>query len=655
MSDLGRVAVVSPKEEHRNSARAWAPFLRGRAEIRLCARPDDVDDAEVVVVDEACPDLDGWIERSSSAGRLPSSLMFFGAPDTHTPGGLAWGEHGEEVLVAISELLDLRMLLGASDEILHGLRASKGRLAEQRRRVADLVMDSSDPAALTREVERLTKLAAIARFLAAPGPEDGYAERLAETIGKTLRASGLALARRDGSAWKVEGRWRLSIRAARSIMPPEDESERVHVGRKCASANALGFWIPLGEAPSPAALVGLARPACDPHTILGSAGLAELRTLVADALFSRDATTALLHRKTQSERIVQTLRSGLLKVDATERVVLVNPALGAMLETTADRLEGRSLEEALGRDSHVVEMLRASIACGEPLDDVETFVTSTGGRRVAVSLRASPLGEGGHPAEGMLVLLSDLARRKELEEEVRKAERLAALGRLSAGVAHEIRNPLAGIRTTAEILRSRLNGDSDLPRFVDVILEEAERLDRIVGSLLQFAKPSTPRRAPLRHSDLLDRAMRLAAGRAAERGVALRLGEARALPEPLGDRDQMLQVLLNLLLNAIDATPPGGEVLFRCEADRDELRFVVEDGGEGVPSSLRERVFDPFFTTKPGGTGLGLSISQNIVRAHGGRLKLERPEGERSRAVAALPLRQPSANAIPGGTTWRTS
>src|SRR5262245_18514966 len=105
-------------------------------------------------------------------------------------------------------------------------------------------------------------------------------------------------------------------------------------------------------------------------------------------------------------------------------------------------------------------MLRASIARGESLDDLETFVTSTGGRRVAVSLRASPLGEGGRPAEGTLVLLSDLARRKELEEEVRKAECLAALGRLSAGVAHEIRNPLAGIRTTAELLRSRLNDDS---------------------------------------------------------------------------------------------------------------------------------------------------------------------------------------------------
>lgn len=654
MSDLGRVTVVSPREERRNSARSWAPLLKGRAEIHLCTEPRDVEGAGVVVVDEACPDLDEWIERSSESGTLPSSLVVFGSP-ARTPGGLPWGEHGEQVLAAVTDLLDRRQLVGESDELVESLRASGDRLSEHRRRLADLVLDgsASRPDSLAKEVERLTRLAAVARFLAAPGPDDGYANRLAETLAKALRASGTALVRRDRDVWKVDGRWRLAARAAQSLVPSLAEIDSVRQDVECASKTGRGFWIPL-TGPTKAALVGLARAGRGPVTLLGDVGVAELRALVAEALGARDATTALLHRKTQSERIVQTLRSGLLKVDATERVLLVNPALAAMLETTPERLEGRSLSAALSRDSHVVEMLRAAIARGEPLDDVETFVTSTGGRRVAVSLRASPLGDGGSPAEGVLVLLSDLARRKELEEEIRKAERLAALGRLSAGVAHEIRNPLAGIRTTAELLRARIAGDGDLPRFVDVILEETERLDRIVGSLLQFAKPSAPRRQPLRLTELLERAVRLAAGRAAERGVSLRLGEIGTL-EPPGDRDQMLQVLLNLLLNAIDATPPGGEVLFRCEADRDELRFVVEDGGEGVPASLRERVFDPFFTTKPGGTGLGLSISQNIVRAHGGRLRLERPEGGRSRAVAALPLRQPAANTIPGGATWRTS
>ncbi|MFN8179516.1 MAG: ATP-binding protein [bacterium] len=659
MRGRGRIAVVSPREERRNSARAWAPLLRDRADLRFCEGTDDVADEEVVVVDETCPDLEGWFERSSQAGRRPESVVVFGAPE-HAPGVLPWGTDGEEVLAVISELLDRRDLLGESDELLDGLRASGDRLAEHRRRLADLVLEAHDPThpgrtSLAEEVDRLTRLAGVARFLAAPGPDEGYADRLAEAVGRALRASGLALLRRVDDVWRLDGRWRLSARAARALVPGAGDADRLQIGVALAARAGRGFWLPLGTSPVATALVGLARPGRDPSTLLGSEGLAELRALVADALTARDATTALLHRKAQSERVVQTLRSGLLKVDASERVLLVNPALAAMLETGAERLEGRPLADALARDPHVVEILRRAIVESAALDDVETYVTSTGGRRVAVSLRASPLGEEGGPTEGVLVLLSDLARRKELEEEVRKADRLAALGRLSAGVAHEIRNPLAGIRTTAEILRGRIGSDVDLGRFVDVILEEAERLDRIVGSLLQFAKPSAPHRAPVRLADLLERASRLAAGRAADRGVSLRVAAARDLPEPVADRDQVLQVILNLILNGIDATPPGGEVTVRCEADRDELRFVVEDGGEGVPPSLRERVFDPFFTTKPGGTGLGLSISQNIVRAHGGRLRLERPEGGRSRAVATLPLRLPASNAYPGGATWRTS
>jgi signal transduction histidine kinase len=652
------VAVVSPREERRNSARAWAPLLRGRAEIRLCTHVEDAGDASVIALDAACPGVERWIERVADAGR--AAVVLFGSAPSPRPGALPWGQSGEEVLAAISDLLDRQRLVGESDDLLEALRASSDRLRQHRGRLADLSRGDGDGdddrAALARDVERLTRVAAVARFLSTAGPEDGFADRFGDVLARALGAGGVALARREGSTWTFETRRRLSAAAARRILPDGADADRVLLDRPCAPRPGKGFWLPLGDPPATLGLLGVARPGRDPLAVLGEAGLEELRALVAESLTAREASAALFRRRMQSERVVQTLRSGLLKVDAEERVVLANPALAAMLETEASRLEGRLLPEALPRDPHVVEMLRGALARGEPLDDVETFVTSTGGRRVAVSLRASTLGGDGTRAEGALVLLSDLARRKELEEEVRKAERLAALGRLSAGVAHEIRNPLAGIRTTAELLHDRLEQDADLVRFVDVILEETERLDRIVSSLLRFAKPSAPRRMPVQVVDLLERAARLAAGRASERGVALRVCAAPPLPEAPADRDQLMQVLLNLLLNAIDATPPGGEVVVRAEATGEELRLVVEDGGAGVPASLRDRVFDPFFTTKPGGTGLGLSISQNILQQHGGRLRLERPDGGRSRAVATLPLRAPDPkDALTGGATWRTS
>jgi signal transduction histidine kinase len=282
-------------------------------------------------------------------------------------------------------------------------------------------------------------------------------------------------------------------------------------------------------------------------------------------------------------------------------------------------------------------------------------------------VRASRLADSASGRDGILVLFSDLSRRKAVEAEMRKVDRLAALGRLSAGVAHEIRNPLAGIRTTAELLRGRLDGDEDRVRFVDVILEETERLDRIVGSLLQFARPPTPRPRPLDVRSLLDRARQLAAGKAAERGVTIRLDVPDDLPCPPGDPDQILQVILNLVLNAIEASPTGTAVRVTAGLETgvagEAVRVAIEDRGPGVAPAVRERIFDPFFSTKPGGTGLGLSISQHIVRAHGGMLRLEDTPAGLSVALLSLPLTGVAAGAgapgvasvKPGETSWPTS
>jgi PAS domain S-box-containing protein len=385
-----------------------------------------------------------------------------------------------------------------------------------------------------------------------------------------------------------------------------------------------------------------------------------VRSLTAEGIESRAARDELLSRNVQSERILQTLRGGLLKLDGAGRITLVNPACAEILSTSISSLEGKTLEEAFPRDVHLREILRSVSESGGSIDDVETSLTTGGGRHVSVSVRASCLRDSGESAGGVLVLLSDLSRRKEVEEEIRKADRLAALGRLSAGVAHEIRNPLAGIRTTAEILRNRVGEGDDLLQFVDVILEEAARLDRIVGSLLQFAKPSEPRMEPVEIRPLLERARQLAASRAADRRVTIRVTAGDDLPAPPADRDQLLQVLLNLFLNGIEATPEGGELRAFAQVSaapgRNEVRIFVEDEGEGVSPGIRERIFDPFFTTKPGGTGLGLSISQNIVRQHGGRLRIEnRPSGA-TRAVVLLPLTETLATeSRTGERKWPTS
>jgi PAS domain S-box-containing protein len=387
-------------------------------------------------------------------------------------------------------------------------------------------------------------------------------------------------------------------------------------------------------------------------------GLRACLSLSGDGLFARLSQEAKARRHLQNDRALNLLRCGLLKIDSADRVTMANPALAAHLGIPPGHLEGRPLREVFERNPHLVEIF-ATLRKGAAGDEIETYLTNVSGTAIPVSIRASLVREGEEGAGSILALLFDLSKRKEVESEMRRAERLAALGRLSASVAHEIRNPLAGIRMTSELLKSRLDPGDERTRFVEVILEESLRLDRIVASLLQFAKPAEPKPEPVDLGLLVDRAIELASGKASELRVFLKKDAGGATRGPRLDRDQILQVLLNLILNAIEATPPGGEVRVSLArgAANEKAPYVVriEDGGEGVPASLRERIFDPFFTTKPGGTGLGLSISLHIVRLHGGSIRMEKASAGRHASILTLPANPASCPETVGGMAWPTS
>lgn len=661
MSGRGQVAVVTPRPERRSSAGAWGPLLRPQADLHLCDSPLDgpVERADLVILDEECPELDRWLAEASAAGRSPGSIVVFSTSSEESRrGAISWGTAGEDVLATISDLLDRKRLLDDSDSFLADLRASNERLDRHRARFARMVLEQSDALrganeSLTLEVERLQRLQALARFFAAPGPDETFAERLAQVAARALGATGAAVFERSAEGWELTGRWKLSARNAHAILP--EDAARAAAARPTTRKDHEGAWIPQAGKDPRAGIVATFREGKHPDAVFGPGLIEPLREMLAEGWRTRTAFRAAALRGEASERILETLRSGLLKLDLNGNVTVANPAMAEILRTRVADLEGAPLERVFPDDPHLLDLLRGVVDAGASVDDVETYATTTTGRRVTVSVRASLVGDPAAP-EGVLVLVADLSRRKEVEAEVRRADRLVALGRLSAGVAHEIRNPLAGIRTTAEILRSRVDGSEELERFVDVILEESGRLDRIVGAMLQFAKPPTPRRTELALGELLEHAARLAAGPAADKGVTLEVESAEALPRPPADRDQILQVLLNLILNGVEATPPGGRIVIGArQPEGQAVHLVVEDGGEGVDASIRERVFDPFFSTKPGGTGLGLSISQNILRQHGGRLRIEEGEGGRNRFVAVLPLAPPPPDATMGGRSWRTS
>lgn len=233
-------------------------------------------------------------------------------------------------------------------------------------------------------------------------------------------------------------------------------------------------------------------------------------------------------------------------------------------------------------------------------------------------------------------------------DQLRRADRLSALGELAAGLAHEIRNPLGSIEGAMRILsRSELPGGTRR-EFTELAQKEIDRLKVLVSNFLDFARPHPPRRNPTDLRGLLESVRLLAdeAGRMA--GVQIRIAVAKVLPTVAVDPDQIKQVLLNLVLNAIQAMPNGGEIVLLAEQKDSSVEIQVKDEGIGVEPEDLERVFDPFFTTRAGGTGLGLSVAYKIVQQHGGHIAAT-PNADRGMTfVVAFPLEKHWATVIEG-------
>jgi signal transduction histidine kinase len=202
-------------------------------------------------------------------------------------------------------------------------------------------------------------------------------------------------------------------------------------------------------------------------------------------------------------------------------------------------------------------------------------------------------------------------------------EKLAAIGRLAAGIAHEVRNPLGVIRASAALVQEHFREGEDAHRACRFVVEETDRLDGLIASLLAFARPTALRVREARVAEVVERAAQLAEEVARRHDVALvrRLGEAGG-SELAVDPDLVAQVLLGLVTNAAEAAGPGGRVELRALARAGDVVLAVADDGPGVSAEPRERVFEPFFTTKERGTGLGLAMAERIARAHGGALRV---------------------------------
>jgi signal transduction histidine kinase len=224
-------------------------------------------------------------------------------------------------------------------------------------------------------------------------------------------------------------------------------------------------------------------------------------------------------------------------------------------------------------------------------------------------------------------------------EQAREAARMAAIGHLSAGIAHEVRNPLSGIKGAMEILKTELDEQHPKYCFVGIIEKEISRLEALVTEFLRFARPPAPETAPDNLNRVALSVMELANKHLTNNRVRVGMELADDVPTSFIDSNQVKQVILNLILNAEQAMPDGGALTVSTRAEDGWLAVDVSDTGEGIPEERIEDIFSPFFTTRPGGTGLGLAVSRRIARAHGGDITVVSRRGQGTTFTVKLPIR----------------
>lgn len=339
-----------------------------------------------------------------------------------------------------------------------------------------------------------------------------------------------------------------------------------------------------------------------------------------------------------NEDIIQTMTNGLISLDQAGCITVFNPAAAAMLGYAAAEVLGRPISEALPGADSLVTVFRQTMTAGQDQSRREIELEGRQGQRLPVSVSTALLkGEAGRV--GVVGVLEDLREIKALEAERRRLDRLAALGQMSAVVAHEIRNPIAGIAAGVEYLTKNMPAGSVEAEGAALVQGEIKRVNRILEDILFIARPLHLTFSPADIDDIIRAVMQRCQPMAVAKRVNLVLEAPANLPRLNVDAERLEQVFNNLIINAIQAMPGGGQVTLQL-ADQPEQAILVitlTDTGPGIDPAILNRIFEPFFTTKSKGTGLGLSIVRRIVELHQGTIEVTSLAGQGTKFVLSLP------------------
>lgn len=354
---------------------------------------------------------------------------------------------------------------------------------------------------------------------------------------------------------------------------------------------------------------------------------------LAIAIDNAQLFTEVQNAKIYNEILLQNLTTGVIAAGADGRITVFNNEAAQI--TGSKDLFDHPVEDL---PAALSELLRETLLSGERQEDRELILDSSEGGMVARASSSIFHGQQGEML-GALVVLTDITALKRLELQIRRSDRLASLGTLSAGMAHEIKNPLVSIKTFAQLLPERYQDSDFRETFSNLIGHEIDRIDTLVNQLLRFARPAKPHLKPMHVHSVLEKSLQLVGHRLYQKEIKLTRSWNAEVDTIRADADQLEQVFLNFFLNAMEAMRRGGELVVATEirpADEwvapvpatngdvhEVLRISIRDTGDGIRSEDIPHVFDPFFTTKDYGTGLGLSVVHGIIQEHGGQIEVE--------------------------------
>ncbi len=340
-----------------------------------------------------------------------------------------------------------------------------------------------------------------------------------------------------------------------------------------------------------------------------------------------------------NKTIINNMTSGLLTSDLQNNIIYFNQA--------AEKITGLYFSDIYKKNvfnifpdlkRHWIQTASSQTKKEMPIRKIFNFKKQST-QELTLGFSLSVLKDAQNQKCGNILIFEDLTKIMEMEQHLQRTDKLAAVGKLAAGIAHEIRNPLASVSGSIEMLSRELHVQDEDKKLMNIILKETDRLNHLVNEFLDYVKPTDRTQEMFKISPAIEETLTaFSMNKTATKNINLQFSPQNKNIQIKGDKEKMKQVFWNLLLNAAQAMPEGGKVSIRSSQEEDQLKIEIQDTGQGIPEEDIKKIFDPFFTTKPKGTGLGLSLVHKIIESHHGQIFVTSKVGKGTTFTILLPL-----------------